>query len=642
MHSMLETGNLIFSSDHERDLLQSAHLLINSHQQDLLIVNHDLKIIGLRGKLLSRLMKKTPQDIIGLTFFAIEPGEGSELLESFIEEIIVNRKEASTIYPYDEKHYLLLIGYPMFSEKNNIDKIIFLVRNITEVLKKWKSVVPSQNYHGDESDFPFVIKSENMLEVIEKAKKVAMYSATALLMGESGVGKEMIAEMIHQMGIRKNGPFIKVNCAAIPENLLESELFGYKKGAFTDADPRGKKGYFLQAHKGIIFLDEIGDLSLRLQAKLLRVIQEKEFVPLGGLDPIKVDIQIIAGTNKDLEQMVKTGKFREDLFYRLNVVPIFIPPLRERKRDIEALIYHFLKKYNNKYQRNVTVTKQAVQLLLHYSWPGNVRELKNVIERMVITTDEDEITERLIKQFLPSNPIISPHKPIITGIIPLKEAIESVEEQLILKAMKQYRSVKLAAQALGVSQPTMSRKYQAIRQKLDKQKKANHTNNEHAILEKEIDKLLRSITLVAAASVNRSEVRELIKNPSYHNKAYNTLQRWLTFIREQEGRLHWGFIWIVDEKKRVINLVTDKRLAIAPGEEYTGPPEMMEVVYNAWEGKPGVTPLYNDKFGEWKSCLVPIKDEENKSVIAVLGADFIGEFVREEIKKLKKQLFIEN
>ena len=246
-----------------------------------------------------------------------------------------------------------------------------------------------------------------------------------MITGESGVGKDVIAGAIHKASARGEGPFIKVNCAAIPETLLESELFGYEKGAFTGANTTGRQGMFELAEKGTIFLNEIGELPFHLQPKLLRVIQDKEVIRVGGSEAVKLDVRIIAATNKDLELMVKEGTFREDLYYRLNVVPIYIPPLRERKEDIPHLILHFMNKYNLKYGQNKKISSKAVDYLTDWPWPGNVRELENVIERLIVMVTDDIIQI----EDLPAS-IRTKHKELkdmnyyIEDILPLKEAVE--------------------------------------------------------------------------------------------------------------------------------------------------------------------------------------------------------------------------
>jgi len=288
-----------------------------------------------------------------------------------------------------------------------------------------------------------------MQEVFKTALKAAKTKATILLTGESGTGKELIAKAIHFESDRSKGPFIAINCAAIPENLLEAELFGYEKGAFTGA-LISKPGKFELANGGTIFLDEIGDLPLHLQAKLLRVIQDKTFERIGGTKSIKVDIRIIAATNKDLEEMVKDGSFREDLYFRLNVIPIYLPPLRERKEDIPLLIDHFLKKFNEEYGKNINITKEAMEKLVNYSWPGNVRELENTIERLVILAEGNEITLNDLPFY------IRQEDDTRITCVKLKETLPSqlelIEKQAIKEALKasNYNQTK-AAKMLGLT-----------------------------------------------------------------------------------------------------------------------------------------------------------------------------------------------
>ena len=231
-------------------------------------------------------------------------------------------------------------------------------------------------------------KNPELLKVIETAKVAAMTPATILIRGESGTGKEIMANAIHNTSKRRNEKFVKINCSSIPEELLESELFGYKEGAFTGARRGGKKGLFQEADGGTLFLDEIGDVSPKMQVKLLRTLQEREIMPVGSTETIPVDVRVISATNKNLEEMVEDGEFREDLYYRLNVFPLYIPPLRKRKEDMEAIVLYLLNKYDSFYDRQVTsVDQQAVELLQKKDWPGNIRELENVISRALINLD---------------------------------------------------------------------------------------------------------------------------------------------------------------------------------------------------------------------------------------------------------------
>jgi len=302
-----------------------------------------------------------------------------------------------------------------------------------------------------EFDFSSIIgKSKKMREVFEILTMAAPSDATILILGESGTGKELIANAIHQNSLRKDKPFIKVNCAALPEGLLESELFGHEKGAFTGAVSR-RLGRFEQAHGGTLFLDEIGDMSLPTQAKILRVLQEGEFERMGGEKTIKVDVRIIAATNKDLEKEVEAGRFREDLYFRLSVVPVHLPPLRERKEDIPFLAEHFLKKYAEKNHRLLKgITPAAMDLLMRYHWPGNVRELENVIERAVIMSREEWITPEALPANLKKYQSAEEDESITEKLV--GRSIKEVEKELILKTLEETgHNITRAAEILGIT-----------------------------------------------------------------------------------------------------------------------------------------------------------------------------------------------
>lgn len=301
-----------------------------------------------------------------------------------------------------------------------------------------------------EFDFSAIIgRSKKMREVFEVLAMAAPSDATILILGESGTGKELIANAIHQNSLRKDKPFVKVNCAALAENLLESELFGHEKGAFTGAVAR-RLGRFEQADGGTLFLDEIGDMSLATQAKILRVLQEGEFERLGGEKTLKVDVRVIAATNKNLEEEVEKGTFRKDLFFRLSVVPVHLPALRERKEDIPVLAEHFLKKYAEKNNRLLRgFTPLAMDLLMRYDWPGNVRELENVIERAVILSREQFITPEV----LPANVRMVDAKnneSLAEGLV--GRSIKEVEKELIIKTLEQTgHNITRAAEILGLT-----------------------------------------------------------------------------------------------------------------------------------------------------------------------------------------------
>ncbi|MET1179481.1 sigma 54-interacting transcriptional regulator [Peribacillus simplex] len=485
--------------------------------------------------------------------------------------------------------------------------------------------------------FPFVIRSKPMLDVLHKMQMVSDVSATVLLLGESGVGKEMAARAIHNMSNRSDGPFIPVNCGAIPENLIESELFGYVEGAFTNARKDGAKGKFTLAHKGILFLDEVGELPPNVQVKLLRVLQEREVTPIGSTTSHPVDIQVIAATNKSLEKMVKKGEFREDLYYRLHVVPIHLPPLRNRVDEIPHLVQFFLQKYNALYNRNVAFTPDAIDLLCIYQWPGNVRELENTVERLVITSGMPEVDVALVKEVLPFKGPKPASIPVIDFLMPMQEAVELVEEQLINMAMEQYKSLKLAAKVLEVSQPTMSRKYKKLRNKIEEARFS--PVDKRAILEEQINQRLRSIAVVTAAIIPAEEVISLQKNMNRQTSYSQKLKQKLTMIQEKEGVIEWVFIFIMTEDGRLIHLVADKGFVIEPGEEYIGPPEMVNVAYQAFNGKAGVTPIYEDRYGEWKTSFAPIIDDDG-NIVAIVGCDYSKAYFNSEMQRLRKQLNI--
>lgn len=458
--------------EHIKDLNKDLNAILSSIYDEILVVNAKGELIRYSDKIIEDFWRIDLQELIGKNVLDLE--KQGLFTPSVTRLVLEKKKKVSVIQETKNGRKILAVGNPIFDENNELDRIIIASRDITETtrlkseLQEMKKI--SEQYKKELNDFKskdqflkkLIYCSPKMENIINQIKKIADFSSTVLLYGESGVGKEVIAQAIHQLGKRFQNPFLKLNCGAIPENLLESELFGYAKGAFTGADKNGKDGYFKQADGGILFLDEIGEMPMHLQVKLLRVLQEQEVIPIGSTTPFKVNVQIIAATNKKLEKMVEEGKFREDLFYRLNVIPIHIPALRERTEDISLLAFHFLQQLNEKYERNYHLTPDAINLLEFYSWPGNVRELQNMIERLVVTADHSTIDAEFVSQFLSLGYENKKAKPVITRVIPLQDAIEHVEEQLIVMAMNQYKTTTKAAKALGISQSSVSRKYQKI------------------------------------------------------------------------------------------------------------------------------------------------------------------------------------
>ncbi|MBN1384499.1 MAG: sigma-54-dependent Fis family transcriptional regulator [Elusimicrobia bacterium] len=332
--------------------------------------------------------------------------------------------------------FMKLGAYDYIIKPFDVDEISASIVKVLEKQKLNREIAYFRSELSKPVMFDNIVgNSEELRQVCDMVSKLTKNDATVLISGESGTGKELIARAIHFNGIRKDNPFIAVDCAAIPENLLESELFGHEKGAFTDATAR-RIGKFELANTGTIFLDEIGNLKLELQAKILRVLQEKEIQRVGGVKPINIDIRIISATNVDLKKAVERGQFREDLYYRINVVPIYLPPLRNRRKDIPLLIDHFLKIYNKKFKNNIKgISAKALNFLINYRWPGNVRELQNIIERLAALGQDEIIPHRrlpldILLSAESTNNIKSEER------IPLKDARDRFEKQYIISVLE--------------------------------------------------------------------------------------------------------------------------------------------------------------------------------------------------------------
>lgn len=385
------------------------------------------------------------------------PEEGMKTLEE-IREIDSETKVIVITGDREQKTSLEVIdkgAYDYFSKPINLEEMKIVVKRAVHIQS-----LERENRHlraelSRQVQFSNIIgKSDKMKSVFELIRIVSQSDCTVLIRGESGTGKEIVAEAIHHSGPRRNQPFIPVNCAAIPEALMESELFGYEKGAFTDAT-RGKPGKFELASRGTLFLDEIGDMSLAMQAKILRVIQNRSFERLGGIEPIEVDSRLVAATNKNLEELMAKEAFREDLYYRLNVVSIYPPALRERKEDIPLLVSHFLKKFNRIDNKRVKgISSQALELLVDYDWPGNVRELENVIERALILGRGDILSARNI-----SLPAGKKSLPARISSSPRHASLAETEKTLIQETLRttQWNQTE-AAKQLKIHRNTLGRK----------------------------------------------------------------------------------------------------------------------------------------------------------------------------------------
>ncbi|MCC6347713.1 MAG: sigma 54-interacting transcriptional regulator [Nitrospirales bacterium] len=366
-----------------------------------------------------------------------------------VEHVAVNIRDVTELQHLKEQVSRLAALYLSTAKENPLDKII----------------------GGD-----VVVESPAMKRVLDLTLRIAKVDSIVLILGESGTGKEVFAKLIHSLSSRNNGPFISINCGAIPENLLESELFGYEKGSFSGAGKEGKPGLFELANGGVIFLDEIGEMPLSLQVKLLKVLQDMKAYRLGGVKPVKFDVRIVAATNRNLPDLVREEKFREDLFYRLYVVPIEVPPLRERREDIFPLSWHFLKIYNEKYKQSKTISPELIERLEAYTWPGNVRELQNIIERLIVTSD----SEVLRPEYLPRSMSLQAEEDLLEKregfeIPSLTSAKEQVERSMLAQAMEMKRTTREIAHMLGVDHSTVVRKLQKYGLSEGKRHRSRHT-----------------------------------------------------------------------------------------------------------------------------------------------------------------------
>jgi len=425
----------------------------------LMINDESLKTGGLKRE---ELIGRTTEELLEAGYI---------LYESSVLNAINNRDEASIIQELGEGGSVLATSVPLF-EKNKMSMVICTERNITEtiklreLLKKQKALsdkyeseithIRKQEIQGTEN---IVFTSSAMNDIIETAIRIAKMNTTIMITGESGTGKEMIAKLIYEHSERRNGPFIKVNCAAIPENLMESEFFGYEEGAFTGAVKGGKIGFFEMANDGTLFLDEIGDLPFAMQPKLLRAIQEKEIMRVGGDCEIPVDVRIISATNRNLKNLVANGNFREDLYYRLNVALIEITPLRERKEDIQPLAERFVTEFNEKYGMSKNLTSGGISALKDYNWPGNIRELRNIVERIIVAGESKEITSFQVIRQLSKNNIDSAWLKEEYREKNLKHIIEDLEKSVLEECLSEEGNITKVAEVLNVNKSTISRKF---------------------------------------------------------------------------------------------------------------------------------------------------------------------------------------
>ncbi|MGG3987194.1 sigma-54 interaction domain-containing protein [Bacillus smithii] len=414
-------------------------------------------------------------DLIGKSVYQLE--EDHIFSPSVTIKVLNERKEVRVMQNTKTGRSVMAIGLPIFDRSNEIIRVISFSHDLTEIeqlkeefkqlqkkIERYETEIQELR-DNEQIEGNTILKSKTIQQIWQLIKRVAKTDASVVFLGESGVGKTHFARALHQASERVNEAFIDVNCSAIPESLFESEMFGYEPGSFTGASKKGKTGLIELADQGTLFLDEIGEIPLSMQSKLLKVIQDKEVIRIGGVRPKKVDFRLITSTNQNLSEMIKHGSFRQDLFYRLSVISITIPPLRERKEDIAMLAYYYLQKFNEKYRMRKSLHPATIDKLIHYHWPGNVRELQNMMERLVITSE----TNIIHPDNLPSDIQMDRTQKTDSLLLKnmkgktLREAMEEVEILWLRRAVKQCKTTYEMAEFLGISQSNVVRKLKKYR-----------------------------------------------------------------------------------------------------------------------------------------------------------------------------------
>ncbi|TWT06551.1 AAA family ATPase [Planococcus sp. CPCC 101016] len=415
-----------------------------------------------------------PNQYIGKSVYQLQK-EGI-LSPSIHAMVLESQKPVQILQKTKTGRTVMATGFPVFDQNGEIIRAISYSQDQTEIFnlqEQYKDLEKKlvsyqtevEELRGKESDYHGILyRSSSIEQIVGTIYRVSKTDASVLLLGPSGVGKSTFARMLHAQSNRKNEPFIEVDCSTIPETLFESEMFGYDSGSFTGASKHGKQGLIEQAEQGTLFLDEIGELPLAMQSKLLRVLQEKKVMRVGGKKERQVNFRLITATNKNIEEMVENGEFRLDLFYRINIIPLQIPPLKERKEDLPILIQHYLQNLNEKYQLTKKIHASTYDALTQYSWPGNVRELENILERVILTADEETIRPEHLPVNLRNADFQIEDKVILeaendeTDEHDWKNTIERTETQLLKKAASYCKTTYEMADYLGISQPSVVRK----------------------------------------------------------------------------------------------------------------------------------------------------------------------------------------
>lgn len=446
---------------------------IIEHSNDNIVVTDGDGIVLRTSPNCERIYGQSQSYLIGKSVFQLQ--EEDIFNPSVTIQVLNKKKEIQLMQMTPNGRVIMATGIPIFSEANKLIRIISFSHDLTEIqqikedyeqlqLKMKRYELEIEQLREKETKVAGIIaKDEAIKHILELILRTAKSDASVVLLGESGVGKSMFARAIHNHSHRSKEPFIEVNCGAIPDNLFESEVFGYESGAFTGANHLGKLGFIELANQGTLFLDEIGEIPLNQQVKLLKVLENKEVMRVGGSKAIDVDFRLVTATNQDLEKLVKEGKFRKDLYYRLNVVPIVIPPLRERREDIYELAHYYLTKFNKKYNTNKVLHMKTITALQNYNWPGNVRELENLIERLLVTVKKETIHPYHLSFFNKEDVLQSLEtehelETFEEQSITLHDALEAVEKRWLKRAYRQYKTTYEMAKYLGISQSTVVRR----------------------------------------------------------------------------------------------------------------------------------------------------------------------------------------
>ena len=434
-------------------------------------IHDDFTICDANGKIINVLPNFesfygiSAEEVIGKTVYELED---QKIFNPSIGAIAIESKKAETsLQKTGNGKYLMCTAIPIKDSVGDIVKVISFSRDVTEYKKmedEYSKLEKAIGYYSSEIDrlrskhttLPtFIGNSTKIQKVFEIIDRISNFDTTILLTGESGVGKTLYANTIHKKSSRANEPFIELNCGAIPENLFESELFGYEKGSFTGANMEGRIGWIERANKGTLFLDEIADMPIAMQVKLLKTLDSKKITRIAGTHEIPVDFRLIVATNKNITKLVENGLFREDLFFRLNVISISIPPLRDRPEDIFSLIMYFFEKAKKKFSIEKSISKKAIDILINYPYPGNIRELENTIERLLLTSDGHMITENDIPNKIKSTSFFHDYD---SSKCTLPELLKSVEKNVILQSYRKHKNTVKVAEELGISQPSVSLK----------------------------------------------------------------------------------------------------------------------------------------------------------------------------------------